>query len=230
MFRYICDLRKSPPPPPLSPPPPSPPPPYFAPGFTCPFKCTGYFQTINGAQVYDPRCPCGVRLCSAGNRKSSAADAAATSMKLAALNPQCLKKTLTFCADRGSRVSQGDGEDYVEPGCSRFYGEDRKKMKTKTVTRGSATTFSGSDMPTSPNGKRSFSMTVGASSLSAAEGDVAMAVAELFESDLSSISKPSRMTGDYKSSIISLTPHGQTFDACVDIEAGACTRSLFSST
>jgi hypothetical protein len=35
-----CSFAPSPPP---SPPPPSPPPPYFAPGFTCPFVCAGYF-------------------------------------------------------------------------------------------------------------------------------------------------------------------------------------------
>ena len=61
-------------------------------------------------------------------------------------------------------------------------------------------------------------MTVSATSLSAADGDVSMAVAEIEEADMASISKPSRMTGDYKSSIMSLTPHGQTFDACVTVE------------
>jgi len=195
-----------------------PPPPYFAAGFTCPFKCTGHFQMTGGAKLYVPPCPCGERMCSAGNKKSSTTEDAATSMNLAALNPQCLNTTLTYCKERGYRVSIGDGPAYVEPGCSRFYGDDAKKMSTKSAKRGAATTFSGSDMPTSPNGKGSFSMTVGATSLSAADGDVSMAVAELAESDLASISKPPGHTGDYKSSIISLTPHGQTFDACVDIE------------
>jgi hypothetical protein len=45
-----------------------------------------------------------------------------------------------------------------------------------------------------------------------------MAVAELFDTDISSISTPSGLKGGYKSSIMSLTPHGQTFDACVSIE------------
>ena len=44
-----------------------------------------------------------------------------------------------------------------------------------------------------------------------------MAVAELAPADLPSMSKPAGLTGDYKSSIVSLTPHGQTFDACVSI-------------
>jgi len=91
-------------------------------------------------------------------------------------------------------------------------------MKTKPAARGTATTFSGSDMPTSPNGKRSFSMTVSATSLRATDGDVSMAVAELAPADLPSMSKPAGLSGDYKSSIVSLTPHGQTFDACVSIE------------
>jgi len=155
---------------------------------------------------------------SVGNTKSSTVDDAPTSMNLAALNPQCLNTTLKFCQERGYRVSIGDGAAYVEPSCTRFYGDDAKKMSTQSAARGTATTFSGSDMPTSPNGKGSFSMTVGATSLSIADGDVSMAVAELSESDLTSIRKPPGQTGDYTSSIISLTPHGQTFDACVSIE------------
>ena len=34
-----------------------------------------------------------------------------------------------------------------------LYGPNKKKSKVSTVARGTATTFSGSDMPTSPNGK-----------------------------------------------------------------------------
>jgi len=66
-------LRPVPPPPSLPPPPPSPPappspPPFFGAGFACPFKCTGYFQTVTGAKVYDPPCPCGVQMCSVVGR------------------------------------------------------------------------------------------------------------------------------------------------------------------
>jgi hypothetical protein len=81
-------------------------------------------------------------------------------MNLAQLNPKCMDATLTYCAERGARVDAADysvanGSDptYNETACRRFYGPNMKKSKVSTVARGTATEFSGSDMPTSPNGR-----------------------------------------------------------------------------
>jgi hypothetical protein len=69
-------------------------------------------------------------MCSAGNKKSSAADKAATTMNLGALNPQCLNATLTYCEERA--VS---GQAYVDLNGKAVRGDSMKSMLKSPSTK-----------------------------------------------------------------------------------------------
>lgn len=192
MWKIYDNTFVDPPPfPPLPPPsPPFPPPIYLPPAPTLQFAPTFScpFTATKCTTTGKPACPCYARECGSTSR---------TTIAFKGLDPWCMHVTLTYC-----RSQLGAGQT----ACEDFR---TKKQATRAFGRNSGGVI---DTDTPELGGRRSKMRVPRGALKA---DKFFGMGEMDEANIRA-TLPGRQRR--KSSLIALTPHGETFNAPVVVE------------